>query len=165
MNIGDVFFWDQYPYHAEGKHKKRWFVYLGEFKENQDPLDEDSPIMIIAPTTTTQLHYYDLGEPRAEHLYVRFCPNDGFGFISECILDLAEADIVVHKTDFQKQEKSGLIEKKGQLSTSKLREIYRKIWDSKGYSWKLKYQIRANLNEVGITGLPKLRKPKRDRRR
>jgi len=50
--------------------------------------------MIIAPTTTTQLHYYDLGEPRAEHLYVRFCPNDGFGFISECILDLAEADIV-----------------------------------------------------------------------
>jgi len=72
MKIGDVFFWDQYPYNAEGEHKKRWFVYLGEYKENPDPLDTDSPVMIIAPTTTTQLHYYDLGEPRAEHLYVRF---------------------------------------------------------------------------------------------
>jgi len=163
MKIGDVFSWDQYPYNVEGKHKKRWFVYLGEYKENPDPLDKDSPVMIIAPTTTAQLHYYNPGEPRAEHPHVRFYPKDGFGFVSECILDLAEADVVVRKTDFQNQEQLGFMEKKGQVTTSRLKEIHKKISNSKGYSWKLKYQIRENMNKIGITGLPKLPKPKRNR--
>lgn len=156
MNVGDVFLWDPYPHNTEGEHKARWFVYLGEYRESPDPFDDTAPIMIIAPTTTTQLHYYEPGESRAGHPHIRFDPDEGFGFTSECILDLAKEDVVVRKTDFQKQEELGRIEKKGQLTTARLRDIYGKISNSRGYSPKLKHQVRENLSNAGITGLPRL---------
>ncbi len=87
---------------------------------------------------------------------VRFYPEEGFGFTSECILDLAYADVVVRKTDFQNQEESGRIEGKGCLNTARLKEIYGKICDSEGYSPKLKHQIRTNFNKAGISRLPEL---------
>ncbi|GAB6280224.1 MAG: hypothetical protein STSR0007_02830 [Thermovirga sp.] len=165
MNVGDVFLWDQYPHNTEGEHKARWFIYLGEFKESPDPFDDTVPVMIIAPTTTTQLHYYEPGESRAGHPHIRFTPKEGFGFTSECILDLAKADVVVRKTNFQKQEESGRIEGKGHLTTARLKEIYGKIYDSRGYSPKLKHQIRENLNNAGVAGLPELRRRRKNRRR
>jgi len=165
MNVGDVFLWDKYPYNAEGEHKARWFVFLGEYKESPDPFDDTAPVMIIAPTTTTQLPYYEPGESRAGHPHIRFYPDEGFGFTSECILDLAYADVVVRKTDFQKQEGSGRIEGKGHLTTARLKAIYEKIHDSRGYSPKLKHQIRENLNNAGITGLPELRRRRKSQRR
>jgi hypothetical protein len=130
MNVGDVFLWNKYPHNVEGEHKARWFVYLGEYKESLDPFDDTIPVFIIAPTTTTQLHYYEPGESRARHPHVRFYPEEGFGFTSECILDLAYADVVVRKTDFQNQEESGRIEGKGCLNTARLKKIYGKICDS-----------------------------------
>lgn len=160
MNVGDVFLWKKYPYNKEGISKPRWFVYLGEYRETEDPLDEITPVMIIAPTTTSQLHYYVPGEPREKHPYVRFTPQEGFGFASECILDLHVSDIVIEKIIFRNCERAGNIVLKGILDDQKLREIYKKIYSSSGYSPKLKRQIRQNFNHAGITGLPLYRRRK-----
>ena len=136
MKTGDVFTWDQYPYHAEGEPKRRWFVYLGEYKESSDPFDET--IMIIAPTTTTQIQYYELHEPRAWNPHVRFAPDDGFGVISECILDLSREHIVVPESVFQSNENSGHINVQGKVANVRLGVIYEKIRLSTGYSPKSK---------------------------
>lgn len=157
MDVGDVFTWDQYPYSNE-ETKRRWFVYLGEYKDNPDPFDDTSSIMIIAPTTTTQTQYYEPGERRAENPFVRFSPNEGFGFTEECILDLAHGDLVIPQDIFLKDVESQKIQIKGKLSDQKLREIYDKIYHSRGYSLMLKLQIHDNLNKAGISNLPK---PKR----
>ncbi|MDD4439803.1 MAG: hypothetical protein PHS04_17480 [Tissierellia bacterium] len=164
MVIGDVFVWEQYPYNYEGKQKRRWFIYLGAYRYTPDPLNSDYPVMIIAPTTTTQTHYYEIGSSRSTHPHVRFKPEENFGFSAECVLDLAIENIVAEHI-LMKAEKDGQIEIKGNLPHTKLREIYTKICDSQGYSPIAKRQIRDNLNRAGVTGLPKVKRRKRGRSR
>ena len=149
LELGDVFTWEQYPYHIEGEPKRRWFVYLGEYKENPDPFEGN--VMIIAPTTTTQIHYYEPRESRARNPHVRFTPEDGFGFAAESVLDLSNEHIVVAKSVFRSNETS--INVRGKVSHARLRLIYEKIRASTGYSPKSKAQIYENLKHAGISGL------------
>lgn len=160
MDVGDVFTWDQYPYSNE-ETKRRWFIYLGEYKDTPDPFDNTSSIMIIAPTTTTQTQYYEPGEMRAGIPFVRFSPNEGFGFTEECILDLAHRGLVIPQDIFLENLESQKIQIKGKISDQKLREIYDKIYHSRGYPLMLKRRIHENLNKTGISNLPK---PKREKR-
>lgn len=160
MKVGAVFYWENFPYPVEGKEKRRWFVCLGEYSDDPDPLAEAA--WLIAPTTTTQLHHYEPGGSRADSPRVYFRPKEGFGFTAECVLDLSEARIVIPLDVFRENLETQKITICGQVSNEKLRYVYEKICVSRGYSPKLKKIIHDNFNFAGITGLSL---PRRTRRR
>lgn len=159
MKVGTVFYWEAYPYPIEGEEKRRWFVYLGEYSDNLDP--HFGPAWIIAPTTTTQLHHYEPGGLRADFPRVYFRPEDGFGFTTECVLDLSDARLVISLDVFRKNIETQKIKVCGRISDKKLRLIYEKIRDSRGYSFILKEVIHDNLNRAGLTGLKRPRQRRR----
>ena len=148
-----MFTWDQYPFITEGRRKRRWFIYLGVYRENPDPFDESGTIMIIAPTTTTQTHYYEPDQPRSKIPHIKFAPEEGFGFVSTCVLDLGSEHIVVREPIFQRAEKDGAIKIRGKLTKSKVKQIYRKLVESPGYSPRSKRQIYENLKNAKVDGL------------
>jgi len=161
MDIGTVFIWNSYPFNKEKDSKDRWFVYLGEYNPSPDPFDQTFNILIVMPTTTTKLEYYELSGYRENHLYIRFSPDEGFGFSKPCVLDLTYFSDDVKKHVFEKYLSRGEILIKGRISTSRLREIYQKIFTSTGYPRILKCQICNNLRSAGIDGLPMPPKSKR----
>jgi len=164
MEIGSVFIWVSYPFNHEKDPKDRWFVYLGEYRESNDPFDKTSSIFVVIPTTTSRIEYYEPGGYRENHLFVMFTPEEGFGFSKKCILDLTHFEPVVEKHVFDKFLERGTILKQGEISTSRIREIYEKICISSGYSMILKKKIRHNLTTAGISGLPVPKRKNRKRK-
>jgi hypothetical protein len=163
MEIGGVFTWENYPNATDNKIKRRWFVYLGETKE--DPfVKDDWKIYIIAITTTTQEQYYLDGGERHNNPHIKFKQEYGFGFASECILDLSFQPESSSRSIFLQNIRNGNIKQKGVISAEILKQIYDKICLSRAYSYKIKQDIHQNLNANGIKGLsqPPLRR-RRDR--
>lgn len=155
MQVGCVFLWGNYPFQKDGEVKNRWFIYLGESKS--DPLETDEAlIFVIAPTTTSLLDFYEEGCERCKHPYVRFEPLPEHGFTHPCVLDLAYPPAFLTRADFRSFMERGEIHEKGNLFAHDLKLIYEKLCSSSGsaYSYKLKQDIRSNLNALGITGLP-----------
>ena len=161
MRTGDVFLWKAYPYQNDGKIKNRWFVYLGDLKN--DPFDDDTLIAVVAPTTTTQTDHYRPGEHREKHLTIGFTTDDGYGFEQDCMLDLSMRPAIWRKSEFREAERTRTILKKGELPTPILVRIYEKILLSKTYSIVEKSNIRRNLQ--GDRQLAQLPIPRRNRRK
>lgn len=160
VKVGDVFIWKDYPYQADQQVKRRWFVCLGEVKE--DPLETDSRLVqIIAPTTTTQTGHYLSDGHREGHPVVLFSRASGYGFTTDCLLDLGMEPAVWQRAEVESKHREGKILVKGTLPDKVLRDIYFKVCASRSYAPKLKRQIKANLNAAGITGL--LNPPERHR--
>ena len=165
MRIGNVFCWKNYPFQKDGETKDRWFICLGETKP--DPLETNPELIaIIAPTTTAQVEYYEEGQERHTHPYIRFEPMPEMGFTRSCVLDLFYSPESPSKAVFQNYFNKGEIQTVGEIPENFLRAIYEKICSPSymtAYSPKLKRDIHDNLNTIGITGLPLPERHKRKR--
>jgi len=148
MKLGSVFIWRNFPFQGDGKVKDRYFIYLGKSRY------PDNPIMVFLITATSRVHYYEEGEIRIRHNYIKF-KSGQFCFAKDCIVDvdsidnLKEMDFLNHKKD---------IEEKTVLTEFILKKIYNLILKSKYISMKIKQDIHTNYNFDGITGL---RNPRR----
>ncbi|GHT00389.1 hypothetical protein AGMMS50276_26050 [Synergistales bacterium] len=131
----------------------------------EDPLEtNDDMVILLTHTTTTQLHYYEEGNERCFHPYVRFKPNEGFGFVAECLIDLSLDPDIQSKTFWDDLESKGEIEEKGRISKAKLKQIYCTLCSHRSsmeYSPIIKRKIRASLVSLGIKDLPVVEKRKK----
>jgi hypothetical protein len=48
MRVGDIYIWHSYPHQKDGEVKDRWFLFLGEVRN--DPFDDDSAVYVVFPT-------------------------------------------------------------------------------------------------------------------
>lgn len=144
MIPGTIFRWIAFPYPKYGGEiKPRWFIYLG------DTGPFLTPIIVHICTTTTSLSEYRKGGDRESHPYIRF-NNPKYPFEQECILDLDEAP---YQTELSELKDNPNIEIRGELSHDDLKNIYKRIQMSDHYSMKIRCDIHASLNRIGVGGL------------
>lgn len=144
MEIGDVFRWNSYPFAIDGGAKPRWFLYLGTYRE--DPF---SQIMLIIPTSTTQIHHFERGGKRSSHSHIFISAGDGFGFDRDCVLDFEEVFYDTPLEELKARERD--IEMMGAIkSVSALQKIYSAICAARDVDRFIKIQVRDNLRSIGV---------------
>jgi hypothetical protein len=147
LTIGDVIFWNDFPYPKDGEIKARWFIYLGRSPALL------SPIFAYLCTTTTQLEKFEPGGKRAGHAFRRFDTKNFSIFERNCILDFDEeiynidADILIRC--------AANIESKGRLDENTMRNIYKLFLSSGTCSPMIMRDIYNSYNMSGIVGLKK----------
>ena len=147
MKPGTVFKWKNFPYPRIGDEiKPRWFICLG------DTGILLTPILVHFCTTTTSIEDFRLGGNRASHHYLKFERKNHPCFDADCILDFDEPPFLESQESLEANKD---IEIRGELNKESMKMIYKGILKSAHYSAKIKLDIHASLNRIGITGLTK----------
>ena len=147
MKPGTVFKWKNFPYPRIGNEiKPRWFICLG------DTGILLTPIIIHFCTTTTSIDDFKPGRNRESHHYLKFETKNYPCFDTDCILDLDEPPFTELRESLEINKG---IEIRGELNKETMKLIYKGILKSSHYSAKIKLDIHASLNRIGITGLIK----------
>ena len=147
MKPGTIFKWKNFPYpRIDSIIKARWFICLG------DTGIVLTRIIIHFCTTTTSIDDFKPGGNRESHYYIKFETKNYPCFDTDCILDFDEPPFTESR---ELLETNKDIEIKGELNKETMKLIYKGILKSSHYSGKIKLDIHASLNQVGITGLTK----------
>jgi hypothetical protein len=145
LKPGTVFKWKNFPYPRIGDEiKPRWFICLG------DTGILLAPILVYFCTTTTSIEDFGAGGNRASHHFLKFERKNHPFFDSDCILDFDEPPFTESQESLRANKD---IEIMGELSKESMKMIYKGILKSSHYSGKIKGDIHASLNLIGITGL------------
>jgi hypothetical protein len=151
LRPGTVFRWDNFPYPKFGSEiKARWFIYLGD----SGPFS--SPILAHLCTSTTKIQDFQAGGKRASHRHL-IIQSLNTPFEVECLIDFDEGLHSYPKKDLTGNTK---IQIKGELDAKFLGSIYNGLFLSRFISFRVLMDIHTSLNNVGITGLKKPKRPK-----
>jgi hypothetical protein len=145
MGIGELFYWNNFPYPKNGSIKPRLFILLG--KSNIF----FPPVVAYLVTFTSQLQHYEPNNSREKNTIVRFKKGE-FNLDMESVIDL-DHDIYdfILESDIQNNKDIKIID---QISNEKLKLIYEKLLLT-GISNKIKNDIHDHFNRIGVTGLKK----------
>jgi hypothetical protein len=147
LKPGTVFKWKNFPYPRIGYEiKPRWFICLG------DTGIFSTPILVHFCTTTTSIEDFRPGGNRASHHYLKFERKNHSCFDADCILDFDEPPFPESQGALEANKD---IEIRGELNKESMKMIYKGILKSQHYSARIKLDIHASLNRIGITGLMK----------
>lgn len=145
MNIGELFYWNNFPYSKDGNLKPRLFILLG--KSNIF----FPPIIVYLVTFTSQTQHYEPNNSRENNIIVRFKKGE-FNLDTESVIDL-DRDMYdfISESEIQSNIDIKII---SQVSNDKLKLIYEKLLLT-GISKKIKNDIHDHLNKIGVIGLKK----------
>ncbi len=145
LNVGDVIWWNEFPYPKDGGIKARWFIYLGRSSVFH------APIFTYLCTTTTQIEKFESGGPRTGHASKRFDIKNFPVFDRECVLDFDEELYEINENIIDRHRFN--IEIKGSLDENTMRNIYKQLLRSGICSKVILRDIHESYNRDGITGL------------
>lgn len=119
LNVGDVIWWNEFPYPKGVGIKARWFICLGRSSVFH------TPVFTYLCTTTTQIEKFESGGPRAGHALKRFDIKNFPVFDRECVLDLDEELYEIDENAIDRHHSN--IEIKGSLDENTMRDIYKQL--------------------------------------
>lgn len=147
LTVGDVIFWDDFPFPRRGFVKARWFIYLGRASVFS------TPVFAYLCTTTTQIQHFEPGGSRCNHTYKRFDVRQFPQFDRDCILDFEEEIHDIPESTIERCEAQ--IEIRGRLDENTMRNIFKQLSRSGLVSAIALRDIIESFNRDGITGLKK----------
>lgn len=143
--VGDVIFWEDFPYPRDGAVKPRWFIYLGRTGTLS------MPVFAYLCTTTTQLHHFDPGGKRSSHACKRFNVRQFPQFERDCILDYDEELYAIQETTIENCK--ARIRIRDRLDENTMKNIFKQFSRPGVVSRVTVRDIFDSFNRDGITGL------------
>lgn len=154
--VGDVLYWRNNAFQADGNIKSRYFIYLGNTSLYTFQIN------IYTVTTTSLTGYYQAGGSRCRYLHIKI-PAGSFGLPKDSIVDVDSNYMPFYQNSVM--DAASDIEVVGKLDNETLRAIYRLIAESRKIPPNEKDDIYTCLRNSGIKDIskPKLSKKSRGR--